>query len=374
MDSTKPHVLICPLEWGLGHFTRCIPIIKIFEIRGYKISVAGTKQYQNLLNRYFSSLEYIYLPSFTIKRYSRCLFLGLILKLPVFLYETIRENVQLKRILKYNNIDIVISDNRYGLWNRKKYCILITHQLNIQLPRVIKIFSHIIWSITRVAISKFDECWVPDFEEKSISVSGNLSHSSKISSNIRYIGLLSRFANNSSMRDDLKNYDFKLLVILSGPEPFRGILENIIIREAERIKISTLILRGIPENQNVPGESKLVKYINFPEDDAFQFLVTRAQFIVCRSGYSTLMDIITLGRKAILVPTPGQTEQLYLSKWLNNSESFVMMTQKEFDLDYGLTLLKNKSEAKFTFGRNNSSGLISAINTINTIAISTQKH
>jgi uncharacterized protein (TIGR00661 family) len=318
--QTKDTILIAPLNWGLGHATRCVPVIQRFTNQKARVIIAGQGASLQFLNREFPDLESIQLNGFNIKYpQNKNLFLALALQMPAFIFSIIREHLALKKIIRNYSISHVISDNRYGLWNKKTKNILITHQLFIQLPKVLGLLQKPLYFITRLFIEKFDECWIPDFKDMEQSLSGSLSHGKNMPSNIRFVGPLSRFQ-NYTLPYNFKAPDEKpdLLILISGPEPFRSAFQKELEAKYKQSSKRILMLCGKPENiENPdffvlkPGITK-VSHLNTPH---FYFFLKESCAIVSLAGYSTIMDLHVLGKMAHLIPTPGQTEQQYLVNW-----------------------------------------------------------
>jgi predicted glycosyltransferase len=181
-------------------------------------------------------------------------------------------------------------------------------------------------------LSAFDCCWVPD-NEHSPSLSGDLGRSSKQSLNTKYIGPLSRFDSIVAEASSVKTY--KYLGLVSGPESQRTVFEDILRSLFLKTGESSLILAGLPGEKT---EEKIdhLTIVNHLDDADFAHAVRHAETIVCRSGYSTIMDLAFLERSALLVPTPGQTEQEYLAKHLSSVDMFVYCEQKNL-IDYNLS-------------------------------------
>ena len=324
--SERKKILICPLNWGLGHATRDIPIIKLFVKQKFDVIIAASGDSLELLNYEFPNLESIDFISYTV-RYSKSKsqIFRMLLLIPKIFFWTVKEHNKLKEVIKKHNIDIVFSDNRFGLWNRKTYNIFMTHQLVVKFPGFFKLFEPVYQFLITLLIKKYNECWIPDFEGTN-NLSGELSHVESKLSNRYYIGPLSRFVDIKS-EDVEKNID--VLFILSGPEPQRTMFENLIYEQTKISKCKFVIVRGT---------SKTCKNIfNFPvynvvNTEKLLFLIKKAELIVCRSGYTSVMDLYLLKKKAVLVSTPGQTEQEYLAKYLMKREIFYSTTQEKFDL------------------------------------------
>lgn len=227
-----------------------------------------------------------------------------------------------------HRFDCIISDNRYGLRHRDAKSILLTHQVMIKMPVWLKLFEYPVYLISRLLISRFDECWIPDFRD-SPGLSGDLSHKYPLPKNSKFIGPLSRF-----------NYPIKLpescgssiVVLISGPEPQRSIFEKIILKQLQLIDKPAFVVSGKPESA---GEFKKMKNITlYPHLDTptLEGLISTAEAVICRSGYSSLMDLYKLGSKALLIPTPGQTEQIYLAELHQNLHNFISRNQSELFL------------------------------------------
>lgn len=325
------NILICPLNWGLGHATRCVPIIKDLTNQGNKVIIAADEGPLAFLQKEFPDHEFIKFPGFSPK-YSRSntQVFRMMRAFPGALRDFRRDHKTVESIVKNYNIDTVISDNRFGCWSKQAHSVFMTHQLHIQVPKVWKWATPIINLFNNSYIKKYDEVWVPDVEDEP-SLGGKLSHPALNGVNTKYIGHLSRFSSDNQSFTEKTN---KFLVILSGPEPQRTMFENIVLKQAKETKDNILILRAKPDSsellRDVPDN---VSMFNHVDDDMFVKLVNSAEIIICRGGYSSLMDLKALGRTAFLVPTPGQTEQEYLARHLSKKQGWDWCRQGNFRLD-----------------------------------------
>ena len=358
-SDSKKNVLICPLDWGLGHASRDIYIInKLLETTNFNVIIGADKAPYYLLKSEFPKLQFIKFPSFPIS-YSQSipLVLKIIFSFPKMLIGYFREHKMLKSIIKRYNIDIVISDNRYGLWNKKITTVFITHQLRVIFPKSIKWFESLFFKISTQIIQKFDFCWVPDVPGDE-NLAGKLSHPRKIPGNALYIGFLSRFLIDKYQKPKKQVKKFDILVILSGPEPQRSVLEKIIIQQFRNTENNVLIVRGIPwkkQGQTIHNNIQLVSHLSA---DLLNSYFQNVKYIICRSGYSSVMDLAILGKTAILIPTPGQTEQEYLANLLSEKKIFVKADQKNLDFEKAI---KEIREVKANFIENDSGLLDIAI-------------
>lgn len=325
------NILICPLNWGLGHATRCVPIIKSLSRQGHRVIIAADKGPLAFLQKAFPDLEFIKFPGFE-PRYSKSntQAFKMIASFPTALKEFRRDHKTVETIIKNHSIDIVISDNRFGCWSKQAHSVFITHQLHIQTPKIWRWATPIINMFNNNYIKKYDEVWVPD-DETEPSLGGKLSHPAIKRFNISYLGILSRFSSDNQGNTEKTN---KYLVIISGPEPQRTIFEDIVLKQAKTIKDNTLILRAKPDSNDLLGDvSPNISVFNHVDDEMFVKLVNSSENIICRGGYSSLMDLVRLNRTAYLIPTPGQTEQEYLADHLEKHGHFRWCKQSDFQID-----------------------------------------
>ena len=340
--KTPRRILISPLDWGLGHASRIIPLINRYIEQGDNVIIAGSGLSLSLLKKQFPTLESIEIPSFKMK-YSagKSQVWAVIKAFPKLIYYSIREHSALKRIVKEENIDFIISDNRFGLYHKTVPSAYITHQLLIKLPKGWAWLEPFVAFVHRCIINRFTECWVPDFEDMSESLAGELSHPAKLPRNVKYIGILSRFSERcipyrtSSWRENiitdcvlaysqnssLLTPNSSLLTILSGAEPQRTMLEKELLMSLQEDQHEDIILvQGkVEAEQKVSKVGKVTVY-NFMSSEELQEYILKADEIICRSGYSSIMDLYALGKlqNATLIPTPGQTEQEYLAEYISN--------------------------------------------------------
>lgn len=330
---TKPlHILISPLDWGLGHASRCIPIIIQLINTGHKVTIAGYGRSLILLQKEFPDLESIELQGFSpsFHKAGKMIF-RLFMLLPHFIRTNIREHCELKRLINKYHFDIIISDNRYGLWNKKVRCILITHQVMVKTPAWLKFAEYPVYLVSRLLISRFDECWIPDYKE-SPGLSGDLAHKYPLPKNAKFIGPLSRFQKSDSYQES-NTVARKITAIISGPEPQRSIFEALIIKQLKGLNLEATLLTGKPESENtIITIDKLTLQPHLSSTD-LRSLIESSALVICRSGYSSIMDLQALGAKALFVPTPGQTEQIYLAELHYKSGTVLYLEQKSLNLE-----------------------------------------
>ncbi len=315
-DAKK--VLIAPLDWGLGHATRCIPVIKELLSRGCEVQIASSGDAVELLKKEFPELKTYQLHPYQPEYSDKIPFaLKIILQLPKFLNTIRKEHRQVEEIVSKERIDLIISDNRYGCWSKNVKSVFISHQLTILLDFPWKMFLGIVNYFNQSQIAKFDACWVPDFEN---GITGKLSFSKRIKP--RFVGMLSRF---KPMELPVR---FDALAIVSGPEPQRSFFEAKLKAQLIKSGLKYFIVKGNLAEQLKHYENEVA----YSTSKELNELICSSDLIICRSGYSSIMDLSRLGKKVIFVPTPGQTEQEYLAEELERKGIAFYQTQDQFDL------------------------------------------
>ncbi|HTB08145.1 MAG TPA: glycosyltransferase [Bacteroidia bacterium] len=324
-------ILVSPLDWGLGHATRCVPIIRHLQSKGADVVLAADGAPLTLLQEHFPGIESVPLKGYRVK-YSHFLPVSakIFLQIPKIMSAIKREHKELQKIIKEKNIDAVISDNRYGLYSDLVPTVFITHQANIQAAIGSKYFSDKVAGF----VKKFTECWIPDNEGED-NLSGNLSHPLPEGMQAKYIGPLSRFGIATGAKD--MKYD--LLVLLSGPEPQRTVLEKKIINELATLPyVKALIVQGLPGNKDVVSPMENVDMVPHLNDASLFEKIMTSKTILSRPGYSTLMDLAVIGgKRALFIPTPGQTEQEYLAMRLEAYNIAIWFKQSNFSLKDALS-------------------------------------
>ena len=329
----QKHILVGVLDWGLGHATRSIPIIKCLLANQCNVSVAGNGSSLQLLKQEFPQLIFHELPSYGITYPThRFFFLHVLTRVPRIFNVIQMERKKVQILVEENNIDAIISDNRYGCYSDKVPSVLITHQLNIQLPAALKWSTKWLNNLNRRLINKFSECWVPDFHGSPIT--GKLTESNMPT--LKFIGTLSRFVYTDSDMED-----GSIVGLVSGPEPQREIFEKLLKKEFNKLNRKCWIVRGLPFQQSDEVRVGNVTFIAHASASALQQIINRADIIISRSGYSTLMDLHRLGKKnVIFIPTPGQTEQEYLAHLMEAKKVAYTQSQDKLDIKYAIQKVK----------------------------------
>lgn len=310
-------VLIAPLNWGLGHAARCLPLVEEHLRSGDEVVLAGDGESLVLLRKHFPSLRVVHLAPLRL-RYSasRSQVWAMLRALPRLLVWALRDRRAFRALMAQENFDLVLSDNRFALYGPRS--VYMTHQLTIPLPRRFRSLEPFLAHVHARIIKRYRACWVPDYAAAP-SLSGRLGHPVSGVESVRYIGPLSRFRYVTPK----EGTHYQVVAVLSGLEPQRTLLEQQLIREAEQDTRSWLIVRGKVGEPVMRMQRRNLTLVPSMDDGALMSALLHAEEVVARSGYSTIMDLEVLGllEKAQaggvclrLIPTPGQPEQEYLAE------------------------------------------------------------
>lgn len=318
--------MVTPLNWGLGHATRCIPIIDELLAQGQEVLLASDGRAGLLLQKEYPTLPYFELPSYQIRYPGSNMIWNMAWQLPRMMRAIRREAQVIRQLQEEEKIDIIISDNRFGCYSQKAHCVYMTHQLNIRIP--LAPLQWMVNQIHRSFIRQFDECWIPD-TEKTPGLGGDLSHGQR-PPKTTYLGPLSRFERmNASIKYDL-------LIVLSGPEPQRTHLQELLLEQLTETKMQVLLVSGQPEREEHYFWNEQIEVVSFMTSKDLNKAIASSRLVICRSGYSSILDLAKMQQKAILIPTPGQTEQLYLAEQLRLSGRCYSDLQSRFELGRAL--------------------------------------
>ena len=360
-------VLVAPLDWGLGHATRCVPVVREFLRAGAEVELAVVKANANFFREVFPELRQRLAPSYNIvypkHGYNMALWL---LKNSVHLNAVMRyEHHFAEEMVKRHGYDVLFSDNRFAFYSKNALSIYMTHQRRIAFPRAFAAFERIgvMWHAN--IMRKFDEVWVPDLEIYP-GYAGSLSHSGATPGEkpMRYVGTLSRFSEmgndgnalgNAPAPVDLErevdlmsvsefmahsanvewdaapekrtsgNHSFemranyKVVAVVSGVEPARTQFEQQLREALQQIPGQHMMILGKPSAEQKTWTEGNIEFHTHLATNNFAEAVKRADFVVSRGGYSTVMDMAELGAKCIFVPTPGQFEQIVLAHDLSKA-------------------------------------------------------
>lgn len=333
------NILVAPLNWGLGHTTRCIPIIKALEENGFTPILASDGSALALLKKEFPHLTALELPSYQIEYAKKAenFKWKLIKNSPKTINAILEEKKMVKKWVKEYNLCGIISDNRLGVRNKKVSSVFITHQLTVLSGKTTWISS----KLHQFFIAKFNECWVPDTKDFP-NLSGKLGHLSETNLNIKYIGILSRL-----QKKELP-IQYQLMVILSGPEPQRTLLEEKLIDELEHYDETVVFIKGKVEAEQKMEQKGNITFYNFMQTEQLEKTFNESEIVLCRSGYTTVMDLAKLEKKAFFIPTPGQFEQEYLAKKYKREGLIPTSKQDRFKMDDLNEVIVYKGLPKFT--------------------------
>jgi len=326
--SALKRILVAPLNWGLGHVARCIPIIRALEQMGASVTLASDGAALNLLKAECPHLPAVELPSYRIRYESTNMIRNIAWQLPRISYAIRAEQWATERLVREHGIEGIVSDNRYGCFSARTKCVLLTHQLRLQVPNAV--LEWVANRVLRLALTKFDNVWVPD-AQGTPNLSGKLSHFQEpLSSRVQFIGPLTRLQKYE------RSQEYDVAVVLSGPEPQRSILEQRLLEQAMTLPRKFIFIQGKTQSREHYFVSENVEVVSYLTSKDLNDVLLASKVLICRSGYSSIMDLTALGKKALLIPTPGQTEQEYLAQYLAEQQLFLSQHQDAIDLESGL--------------------------------------
>ncbi len=358
----RKKILVCVLNWGLGHATRCIPVVRELQRQGAEVQLASDGRALHLLRKEFPALTAHELPAYNITYRTDNFFLNILPQLCKIYFAALREKKAVKELHRREQFDGIISDNRLGCRVENVPSVMMTHQLRLKVP--VPFLEDAAAFFNKNYLKNFDTIWVPDRPGAS-NLAGDLAHADS-ALHPTFIGVLSRM----QMMNIPQKYD--AAVILSGPEPQRTYLEKKIIEQATAADFKVIIVQGKTENYVRRHLSPQVEVVSFMTTEELNRTMSAAGIIIARSGYSTLMDLVKLRKKAVLIPTPGQTEQEYLAEELCGKGIFYTVQQQKFDLEKamregekfsGFSPVKEEKDLlaeavkKFVYGRQSSQQL-----------------
>ncbi len=309
-----------------------MPLIDLLLQKNHRVLIAGNGDSFFLLKEQYPNLTFFELPGYNISyAVGKNAAFHALLQTPKILKTIAAENKEIASIAQQENIDLIISDNRYGVRNENIKSIFICHQIALQAPNSLRFMNPIFLKLHLRQIHKFDALWIPD-EENKTNLSGKLSHGISFKIPHTFIGIQSRFSNFVKTISFIDELEFEILVVLSGPEPQRSFLETELKKKLNNRSVKVLLIKGKTTEQKIETENNIttINYLN--TNDLFTAL-QKAQTIICRSGYSTVMDLAVLGKKAILIPAEGQTEQEYLAETLSQKKYAVLCKQNTLDIE-----------------------------------------
>ena len=321
MQETKKNILVNVLNWGLGHAVRSSVIIRRLKEDGHRVYIASDGIALRFLQKEFPELPSYELPAYGIDYKRSSILLNVLVKTPKILGAIIKEKHITNQLCKSLDIDLLISDNRLACYNNKVESIYISHQLELPIQnRILAFFAN---GVHRLFIRQYHHCCIPDLIGH-LKLAGRLSQASSIKK-VTYLGILSELKTNSIEKD------IPVLAVLSGPEPQRSHLEQLLIQESKALRIQLTIIRGTDRKQATNSHEYLSSY-DLLDRKEIQHLMDRSEIVISRSGYTSLMDIYAQPTKVFFIPTPGQWEQEYLAKhWAENFETN-FSAQKSFSL------------------------------------------
>ncbi len=313
-------VLVAPLDWGLGHASRCVPVVEALLKNNHEVLLASSGQALRWLKTEFPLLKTYELPAYNpVYPQGDNMVFKMALQLPKFIAAIEAEHEATQKIVNDAGVDVVISDNRYGCYSARAKSVLMTHQANVLMPAAWKFAQPILNRFNHAQIKKFDDCWIP------APAAHLFPELMSVSFPVTYIGFLSRF----KMQD--LPYQYDVMAICTGPEPQRSIFESMVTQALKHTSLKCILVRSKVEPQQQTHTIGNLVVFNYLNSEAMGRLMQESRVVISRSGYSTVMDLMKLNKRSVLIPTPGQTEQEYLGQILQERQQACCVAQKDFN-------------------------------------------
>ncbi len=324
----RRRIIISPLNWGFGHAGRMIPLARELQERGHEVIFAVDPGTRAMVEKELQGISIIESPGIHMY-YSSFLpqYINILLRLPRIIIASIREHHELKKLNSEYVPDIIISDNRFGFYHKKVFSVYVTHMLRIPFPAPFRFLEFIGMWLQRKIIGRFDMCLIPDYPDQP-DISGRLSHGIKLPPHTIFCGPLSRFSHIGPVLPPENITCPYQCLILSGPEPQSTILMKRVISATAGLNL--VILSG-KEISGIQNPDKRILVVTNPDTETMKKYILNCNMVICRSGYTTIMELLSLKKNAVLIPTPGQTEQEYLGRYLDNKNGFFSLKQKDID-------------------------------------------
>lgn len=340
-------VLVAPLDWGLGHATRCAPIVQKFLDQGCDVELAVVKSNAGILREMFPAVRQRLAPSYNIVYPKHGYNMGLwLVKNSAHLKAVMRaEHHYAEEMVERRNYDIIVSDNRFAFYSRKAYCVYMTHQRRIAFPKAFKMFESVGEKWHAAMMKNFDEVWVPDLPEFP-GYAGTLSHTAFCPQPLQFVGALSRFMLPGAASADATVKDLKIVAVISGVEPARTRFEGLLRTLLARIPGEHVVILGKPYEEARSWTEGNITFYNHLPSEKFAQVIRRAEWVVSRGGYSTVMDMAVLGAKCIFVPTPGQYEQIVLAEDLAKENAVVTIDESQLSVESINKILAEKNSVE----------------------------
>lgn len=323
-DPIPKTVIFGVLNWGLGHATRSIPIIKFLLEQKVKIIIASDGSAAAFLKKEFPSLDHESLPAYDVRYIFESVEFSLMVQLPGVLKAIKGESKAAIDLAEKHDADMIISDSRFGFRHDRIRSVVIAHQLQLISSKIMFRTAGNIGN--RRLLNRFDQCWVPDYPGSTLS--GALSQK-ELTLPVKFIGPLSRFSKQNVEKD------IDLLVVLSGPEPKRSQFSAVVKEALKDVSFTVVGVEGVVDGDIVQTNG-VHPWYNYLTSDRLNDYLNRSKMVLCRAGYSSVMDLAALEKRAILIPTSGQSEQEYLAEHLNGKMGFVCLGEHQLGMIEGM--------------------------------------
>ncbi len=336
MDSAgTPLIFFAVLNMGLGHASRSLPVMREILSRRWGLLVGSSGRSLAFLRKELPAARFIELPDYNLHYSAKGASpLQLIAQTPHLLKLIGEEHELTRKIISREPVRLIISDHRYGCHSGEIPSLFIAHQIRFIAPTFLKPFEFVGALFNRHYHKAYQKVIIPDLRDGSKGLlSGRLSQIKKGDQHYVFAGILSSLHGEKVAAETID-----VLVSISGPEPQRSIFEDIILKQIEGVPGKKVVPLGLPDQEFRKKTADNLEIYSHLDREHLGELFLRSRLIVTRSGYSTLMELAELGKKALLVPTPGQTEQLFLARRFAQKGWFYMVEQDKMQLPHDIEM------------------------------------
>ncbi|MEJ2216257.1 MAG: glycosyltransferase [Gemmatimonadota bacterium] len=329
MRTNGLRVLFAVHDWGLGHATRDLVLIRALLAEGHRVTVLSHGRALRLLEGELDSrCEFVALRDIPkpLSRRPFWFYVRMSLALPSVFYTFHRERRLVRQLHDAQPLDCIVSDSRFGVWLSDVPSLQLFHSLRQIIPGRPRGLEKLVECAQRRMLGGADRILIPDASHDGLA--GDLSHDPHCDwgGRLEYIGPL------ASIRRRDVDQDIDFFISVSGAEPQRTIFERLVLEQAHDLPGRVVVALGRPDGAPVIREDGRITVHSYLNRERQEDIMNRAALVVTRSGYSTLMELAELGRKALLVPTPGQSEQEYLARYHEARGHLHAVRQAELNL------------------------------------------
>ncbi|MEK6968538.1 MAG: glycosyltransferase [Nanoarchaeota archaeon] len=318
------HFVFVISNYGLGHATRMLPVIMKLIEQGEKVTIVAKGNSLLMLKNElgdasnYELMQYEVPLKFSDKGFSmfETLKAG-----PSFISLISSQKKWLENFSAKEKIDRVIADGEIGYHLKNKKSFFVNNQLRLLPGSLLGDGTEL---LTDVFSKGFEKVIVPDDENGTLG--GLLTSKTRFydKKRLAYVGILSSIRKKNVVR----NVDY--FISISGPGISKEVFTRQVMEQLHLLKGKVVVALGRPDLKEIAskGNAKIYPYLNRKQQESF---LNKAKLVISRSGYTTMMELAEIDKKAFFIPTLNHPEQEYLAKFQKNSGRFHYSKQDSFN-------------------------------------------